>query len=211
MTVVLHLPFRGRWTTQNSPANRVPSHGTTLFGTSHAIDFVAVDPRGRSAPNGWRAIVATESPELFFGFGLPILAPVAGTVLAVLDGETDHEARRSQPALLGYALSQAQRIRRGPGSIAGNHVIVACSAAGPFVLLAHLQRHSVCVEPGQIVRPGDEVGRCGNSGNSTQPHVHVQATDSVEWAIARGLPLLFHRAADADRPWLPRNGETFEC
>lgn len=46
----LAYPFEGRWLTQNSPANRVPSHGTTLMATSYAIDFVPVDEAGRTAP-----------------------------------------------------------------------------------------------------------------------------------------------------------------
>ena len=48
--VMLDLPFRGRWMARNSPAKRVPSHGTHLLGTTYAIDFIAVDERGRSAP-----------------------------------------------------------------------------------------------------------------------------------------------------------------
>ncbi|MGO3279506.1 MAG: M23 family peptidase, partial [Brevibacterium aurantiacum] len=39
----MDYPFTGRWLVQNSPANRVPSHGTRLFATSYAIDFVPVD------------------------------------------------------------------------------------------------------------------------------------------------------------------------
>ena len=49
-TVDLSYPVQGRWLTQNSPANRVPSHGTTRLATSFAIDFVPVDEAGRTAP-----------------------------------------------------------------------------------------------------------------------------------------------------------------
>ena len=42
-------PFAGRWLVQNSPANRVPSHGTASFATSYAIDFVPVGYDGRTA------------------------------------------------------------------------------------------------------------------------------------------------------------------
>ena len=42
----LAYPFEGRRLTRNSPADRVPSHGTSLFGTTWAIDFVPVDGRG---------------------------------------------------------------------------------------------------------------------------------------------------------------------
>lgn len=207
--VVLNLPFRGRWLTQNSPARRVPSHGTDLFGVTYAIDFVAVDGHGRSAPRTWRSLLTTESPHLFRGFGLPILAPEGGVVVEVHDGEVDHEARRSQPTLLRYALTQASRVRLGIGAIAGNHVVIALSPSGPYVGVVHLRCGSVRVGLGDRVRAGDQIGECGNSGNSTEPHVHVQVTDSTDWAGARGLPLAFRGAGSEanDRVWLPREGE----
>lgn len=208
-TVVLELPFRGRWLTQNSPARRVPSHGTDLLGVTYAIDFVAVDGDGRSAPRTWRSWVTTEPPHLFRGFGLPILAPEDGVVVDVHDGEADHEARRSPLTLLRYALTQAGRVRQGIDAIAGNRVVIAMSPSGPYVAVVHLRRGSVRVGLGDRVRAGDPVGACGNSGNSTEPHVHVQVTDSTDWAVARGLPLAFRAAAGeaSGRIWLPREGE----
>jgi hypothetical protein len=203
--VVLDLPFRGSWRVENSPARRVPSHGTYAFGTSHAIDFVAVNDAGRSAPRSWRSLVATELPEVFTGFGQPILAPLSGTVTAVLDGEPDHEGRRSQLTLVPYMLGQPERIRKGIAAVAGNYVVIAAGASGPFVLLAHLRQGTVRVRPGQPVEAGDPVGQCGNSGNSTEPHVHVQVTDSTDWQRARGVPLAF-RHPDG-RVWVPGESE----
>ncbi|GAA1995542.1 M23 family metallopeptidase [Microbacterium pumilum] len=206
--VILRFPFHGRWLARNSPADRVPSHGTALFGTTYAIDFVAVDERGRTAPRGWRSAVATEPPERFFAFGSPLLAPTAGEVVLAHDGETDHAARRSVLALVPYLLGQASRVREGAAGVAGNHVVLSLGAGGPFVLLAHLRRGSLVVRVGDRVALGDQVGECGNSGNSTQPHVHVQATDSTDWPTARGLPIAFVDDETRD-PWVPRNGRPF--
>ncbi|WP_438354219.1 peptidoglycan DD-metalloendopeptidase family protein [Microbacterium sp. CJ88] len=110
-------------------------------------------------------------------------------VVAAHDGEDDHVARRSPFALLGYAASQASRVRGGAGAIAGNHVVLA--VAGGFVLLAHLRRGSVAVSPGEQVAAGAPLGACGNSGNSTEPHVHLQAMDGADASSARGLPIAF--------------------
>ena len=192
--VVLAYPFSGRWRARNSPARRVPSHGSHLMGTTYAIDFIPVDAQGRSAPWSWRAAVATEPPERFVGFGAPIYAPLSGRVVLAHDGEPDHEARRSQLTLVPYMLGQAGRARRGAAAIAGNHVVIAAADEGPFVLLAHLRQGSLRVAVGEHIWEGDPVGACGNSGNSTQPHVHVQATDSTVWERARGRPIAFRSA-----------------
>jgi hypothetical protein len=76
--VLLDLPFRGRWLARNSPARHVPSHGTHAFGLTYAIDFIAVDQHGRSAPRTWRTFLSVEPPEVFRGFGEPILTPGPG-------------------------------------------------------------------------------------------------------------------------------------
>ncbi|MFI7582209.1 M23 family metallopeptidase [Kocuria sp. M1N1S27] len=203
--VVLDLPFRGSWRVENSPARRVPSHGTEAFGSSHAIDFVAVDAGGRSAPRTWRSLAAAEPPELFRGFGAPILAPVTGTVVLAHDEEPDHEARRSPLTLVPYMLGQAGRARGGVAALAGNHVVVAVGPAGPFVVLAHLRHGSVQVRPGQYLHVGAVLAECGNSGNSTQPHVHVQVSDSTDWHRAHGVPLAFRDRTG--RTWVPAESE----
>jgi hypothetical protein len=190
--IQLTLPFAGPWLVQNSPARRVPSHGTDLFGERYAIDFVGVDDRGRTAaPGGWGARFGTEPPERFVGFGRPVLAPVSGIVVAVHDGEVDHEGRRSQLALLAYALGQAARVRAGPTAVAGNHVILRLVGGAGYVALVHLRAGSIRVGVGEAMTAGQALALCGNSGNSTQPHLHLQAMDSLDLANAKGLPISF--------------------
>ncbi len=213
--LLLRLPFRGLWMARNSPARKIPSHGTRALGVTYAIDFVGVDARGLPAPRTWRTAFAVEDPAGFSGFGRPILAPAAGTVVTVHDGEPDHSARRSQLTLVPYALGQAKRVRQGVAAVAGNHVVIALRPEGPYVLLAHLRRGSVRVSPGDALAVGDAVGECGNSGNSTQPHVHVQVTDSLDWPRATGLPMAFRRPGsatdDTDGGWMPAESEVVDA
>ncbi|GAA1187000.1 M23 family metallopeptidase [Nesterenkonia xinjiangensis] len=194
--VDLHYPFDGRWLTQNSPADRVPSHGTVLFAASYAIDFVPVDDTGRTAPISLRSLVRSESPDRFPGFGRPVLAPVEGVIVAAHDAEGDHAVHRGLPSV-GYALTQRSRATQGWVALAGNHVFI--DAGGAVIVLCHLQQDSVCVEVGQKVRPGDMLGRCGNSGNSTEPHLHLQAMDRSDVERARAVPFTL-------RGSLPPNG-----
>jgi hypothetical protein len=195
--VDLAYPFVGRWLTQNSPANRVPSHGTTLFGTSYAIDFVPVDEAGRTAPISFTSLMRPEPADRFPGFGRPLLAPVDGVVVAAHDTEPDHDSYRGLPSV-GYALTQRRRAEAGWVTLAGNHVLI--EGGGAVIAVCHLQQGSVAFRPGQAVRRGDVLGRCGNSGNSTEPHVHLQAIDSRDVERANAVPLTFDGQ-------LPRNGE----
>jgi hypothetical protein len=200
-TLDLAYPFRGRWLVQNSPANRVPSHGTRLFATAYAIDFVPVDERGRSARLSLASILRPEPPELFPGFGRQLTAPAPGVVVAVHDGEPDHQAFRGIPSIR-YALTQQRRAAKGWPGLGGNHVIIEFRA-GEFVALCHLQHGSIRVSAGQSVAVGDEIGQCGNSGNSTEPHVHVQAMNARDLHHASAIPISFEGR-------LPRNREVVD-
>ncbi|QGH69767.1 M23 family metallopeptidase [Pseudactinotalea sp. HY158] len=199
--VDLAYPFIGRWLARNSPADRVPSHGTELFASAHAIDFVAVDSAGRTAPITLRSLLRPEPANGFPGFGRPVLAPAAGTVVAAHDHQPDHDARRGIPSL-GYALTQRRRAADGWLALAGNHVFIDVGAA--VIALCHLQRGSVAVVAGERVEAGTVLGRCGNSGNSTEPHLHLQAVDTPDLGRARAVPITFGGT-------LPRNGQVIEA
>ena len=191
-------PFAGRWLVRNSPANRVPSHGTRRLATSYAIDFVPLGRGRSSAPLTLQTLFLPEPPpERFAGFGQEILAPVAGTVVAVHDTEDDHDAYRGLPSI-GYALTQGRRAGAGWPALAGNHIFI--EAGGNVVALCHLQRGSARVRPGQAVAAGAIIARCGNSGNSTEPHLHLQVIDDRSVERARAVPVTFGGA-------LPANGE----
>jgi hypothetical protein len=205
-SIVVSLPFEGRWSVENSPARRVPSHGTDLMGERYAIDFVAVDEHRRTAyRRHWRTLLSTEPAERFLAFGRPILAPADGVVAHVHDGEVDHDGRRSQLTLLPYAFSQSARLRQGVAAIAGNYVIVALSRTGTFVLLAHLKAGSLRVTEGEHVAAGQPIAECGNSGNSTQPHLHLQAMNNADPSIAAGVAIAFHRFRE-----YPRGADGFQ-
>jgi len=196
-SIGLKYPFVGRWLVQNSPADRVPSHGTALFASSYAIDFIPVDARGRTAPVTVATLMRTEQPERFPGFGRNLLAPVDGIVVGTHDAEPDHPAYRGLPSI-GYALTQRRRVQAGWVALAGNHVLI--ESQGIVVALCHLQQGSLTVQPGQRVRMSDVVGRCGNSGNSTEPHVHVQAVDDRDIDYANAVQITFNGT-------MPHNGE----
>jgi len=119
--------------------------------------------------------------------GSSVLSPAGGTIAFVRDGMED--LQRS----LGFA-----RLG-GPENALGNHVVL--EVEGWYVFLCHLQRGSICVEAGQTVAAGQAVGKCGNSGRTTAPHLHVHAQDRSHYAFreARGLPVTFGKTRGEPR------------
>ena len=78
------------------------------------------------------------------------------------------------------------------GNPEGNHVILRCSAA--WVLLAHMKQGSLIPRRHDHVATGQPLGRVGNSGNSSEPHLHIQAVHvngPEDRLTGRALPVLF--------------------
>jgi len=195
-TINLSYPFYGHWQVRNSPANRVPSHGTTQFATAHAIDFGPVNEDGKSAIYTLNTFFRPEPPEKFVGSGREIHSRINGTVMAVHDGEPDHTAYRGLLSI-HYAFTQNSRIGDGWKGLAGNHVLIG--TVGVVIALCHLRQGSITVSLHQAVVVGQVVAECGNSGNSTEQHLHIQAMDSPEPEAVAAIPMTF-------RGELPRNG-----
>jgi len=197
--VAVRPPVSGRWEALNSPADRVPSHGLHAYGQTYAIDFVHVPEGEERRWDGWSP--RARRAEDFPGFGLPVVAPCDGTVVHVGDGARDHGGRTSWPLLALWFAESALRELAGPGRLLGNHVVIEV-APGVHALVAHLRRGSVTVRPGERVRAGEQIATCGNSGNSTEPHVHFQLMDLARPALAAGLPFRLH-----DGRAIPASGE----
>ncbi|PWI41039.1 M23 family metallopeptidase [Streptomyces sp. ICBB 8177] len=127
-----------------------------------ALDIVAVDPaHGSRRPH--RLVNGLDGdgrsgggPESYVIYGAKLYAPCDGTVVSAADGLPDQEPGR---------------IRFGP--LYGNHVFI--DTGHEIVKMAHLRPGSVAVTTGQTVRAGQLVGEVGNSGNTTEPHLHLHA------------------------------------
>lgn len=77
--------------------------------------------------------------------------------------------------------------------LAESAVVIALRDSGAFVALVHLRAGSLRVAVGDQVTTGQQIAECGNSGNSTQPHVHLQVMDSPDLSVAQGVPMSFRR------------------
>lgn len=134
-----------------------------------------------------------DSPELaaYGCWNTPVLSPIDARVHAAEDGRPD--ARPGE-------LSTREPL--------GNHVVLALPT-GTFLVIAHLKQGSVRVRAGDRVHAGDVIGACGNSGHTSEPHIHIhhQRQDPTRHPVgfAEGLPLFFR---DHDGERMPRGGLT---
>lgn len=206
--VLVQMPVTGRWVALNSPANRVPSHGLHAYGQSYALDLVH-DPVRQPRPafgSGW----GFRPPATFPAFGQPVLAPADGVVVRVRDRARDHRSRNSWFGIAYLIVEAFVRELFGPGRVLGNRIVLDLGD-GVYAALAHLRQHSARVAVGDVVRTGQYLADCGNSGNSSEPHLHLQLMDHPWLVVAAGLPMEFENfeGADPGRPRVPRNGEPF--
>lgn len=88
-------------------------------------------------------------------------------------------------------LKQGERVKNGITKSAGNYIVIQSKDLNTFICIVHLKKNTVVLKKGQSVKVGDKIGECGNSGNSIQPHIHIQAMNSLNLMSKNGIPLYF--------------------
>jgi murein DD-endopeptidase MepM/ murein hydrolase activator NlpD len=177
----LTLPFTGIWGVIQGFDTIETHHGYAAF----ALDFVPAQPKGtREPPRG--------APLSDFAcYGRPVLAPADGTVVAVEGGARDWP---------GHVKGRDE----------GNYVILQ-HAPGEFTEFRHLAAGSVTLALGARVRRGEQIGRCGNSGNAVTPHLHVGFLSSFDPIVTRPMVLSDYQVLTPtgwrDGDGTPRKGE----
>jgi len=131
-------------------------------------------------------MVGTENNADYGCFGQPVLAPAAGTIVI---------ARGDQPDRTPGVMV--------PDDPCGNEVAIELET-GTYLVLCHLQQGSVGVAEGDIVTENQHLGRCGNSGHTSEPHLHIhhqrQDPRVYPFGFAEGLRLGFHSIDGSSHP-----------
>jgi hypothetical protein len=194
--IVVDLPLRGEWTVEQTPAHRIPSHGTDILGQRYAYDFTRTDHRpGHHVhpASTLRWLLIGGRTRDCYGWGEPVHAALEGVVTSAVDGVPErswvHPVRDAVVALDAARRYGTGRAPSDPRDLAGNHLVIR--SAEVFALYAHLVPGSITVVPGEHVPLGAVVGRVGHSGNSTSPHLHFQLMDSADPRGAGGIPCAF--------------------
>lgn len=167
------LPFEGEWTVINGCFTKEFSHSWDIPTQRYAYDFIMLDEEGKSYSGNSKQVNA------YYCYNREILAPADGIVIKV-------EKNAKDTIILGNG-----RFFNRASHIAGNYIVIKHSD-NEFSTLAHLKEDSIVVHVGDKVARGQKLATCGNTGNSSEPHLHFQLQNGVDFYNSLGLPVRFN-------------------
>jgi murein DD-endopeptidase MepM/ murein hydrolase activator NlpD len=176
--IVIGPPLRGAdWLAANGPNNRsihrlalIPIQGRLAIAQRFAIDWVQLKTADATFTGD------PKDNKNYAAYGADVLAVADATVVATKDGIPENV-----PGLTSRAAPITLE------TVAGNHIILDLGG-GNYCMYAHLQPGSLKVKVGDKVKRGQVLGLLGNSGNSTEPHLHFQVMDGTSPLGSEGLP-----------------------
>jgi hypothetical protein len=159
----------------------MPVNGALHFAQRFAIDWMKLDDAGRLV-HGDPADVRS-----YTGYDHEVLAVADGTVIETLD-ELDDQVPGKNPDPSTITID----------NVDGNHVVLDLGG-GRYAFYAHLRKGSVAVHRGDRVRRGQVLGRIGNTGNTSAPHLHFHLMDGPSVLGSEGIPYVIDRFALAGK------------
>ncbi|MFD2822286.1 DUF3887 domain-containing protein [Lacinutrix iliipiscaria] len=184
----MSLPFNEEWFVFWGGLTQEDNYHVAYENQSGAYDFVIVK-------DGKTFEGSRDKNENYYAFGKEITAPCDAKVVKVITGVDDNFPGRKNPV-----------------QVTGNTVILETKNK-EFIVLAHFKAKSIIVQEGQIVKQGDVLGQCGNSGNSTEPHLHLSLQNVLDLEIATGAKLYFDKIlvnGEIKEDYLPKKNEKIQ-
>ncbi|WP_253735707.1 M23 family metallopeptidase [Paenibacillus sp. FJAT-26967] len=165
------LPFRGEWDVVWGGTNVLLNYHYEHQSQRYAYDLVRMKDGSSYSGDGAKL-------ESYYAFGQEVLAPAPGTIVKMENGKPDNEI--------------GQTDAENP---AGNHVVID-HGNGEFSYLAHFKQDSILVKPGDRVKSGQKLGLVGNSGNTSEPHIHYHVSDGPDLFEASSIRIKFKGGMD---------------
>ncbi len=170
----LSLPFRGKWLVFWGGDTKELNLHHDAPNQRFAFDFLGVDEKGNTRKGD------AQINEDYFAFGREVLAPADGVVTDVINGVRDNTPGSMNPySALGNAVFIQHR----------EHEVS---------VLAHLKLGSIKVKVGDKVKKGQTIGLCGNSGNSSEPHLHYHLQNTPIIQNGTGIKCYFEKVIVTD-------------
>jgi hypothetical protein len=164
---ILNLPFEGMWMVYWGGDTKEMNQHHDVPNQKYAFDFLRVDKDGKTHKNEGRR------NEDYFAFGERVTAPADGIVTDVIRGVRDNTPGSMNPY-----------------SALGNAVIIK-HREHEVSILAHFKKGSIQVNFGDRVKRGQVLGSCGNSGNSSEPHLHYHLQNTPIVQDGNGIKCIF--------------------
>jgi hypothetical protein len=166
------LPFKGKWVAVNGCFRKEYSHSWDIPTQRYAYDFIILDESNKSYDNDFKNVTS------YYCYDKEILSPADGVVVEIKNNSQD-----------SVILNKNKFIFKAK-HIAGNYIVIR-HAENEYSTLAHLKKDSIKVKVGDTVSKGQVIALCGNSGNSTEPHLHFQLQTGQNFYNSAGLPIHF--------------------
>jgi murein DD-endopeptidase MepM/ murein hydrolase activator NlpD len=163
----LSLPFKGEWFTVWGGDTKAQNYHVVSKTQRHAFDFLVLGPNRKTYERS-----GTRNED-YFAFGKPIYAVCDAEVFKVITGVEDNKPGDMNPA-----------------QMLGNSVILK-TEFDEYIVYAHFEKETIRVKEGQKVKRGQYLGNCGNSGNSTEAHLHLHIQDGPNIMGAVGVKCYF--------------------
>ena len=182
----LILPFKEEWTVFWGGDTEELNYHAENEAQKNAFDFVITDKNGKS----FKTDGGTNDD--YYAFGKELIAPCDAEVVLVVDGVKDNIPGELNPIY-----------------VPGNTVVLK-TENNEFLFFAHFKQNSIVVKQGQKIKLGELLGLCGNSGNSSEAHLHFHIQNVEDMNKATGAKSYFWEIlvkGDLKKDYSPIKGE----
>ena len=165
----LILPFKDEWTVNWGGDTEELNYHVQSKNQKNAFDFSIMDAKGKTFKTD------RKTNEDFYAFGKELIAPCDGEIILAVDGVKDN------------IVGEMNTFHTG-----GNSIILK-NATNEYLVFCHFKQNSIVVKQGQKVKQGQLLGLCGNSGNSSEPHLHFHIQNVESMNEATGVKCYFDK------------------
>ena len=166
----LKLPFTGEWYVGwGGDTKELNYHGITSIAQKNAFDILITDKTGKTHTGDGKR------NEDYYAFGKLLTTPCDGEIVTVVNGVKDNIPGEMNAFHTG-----------------GNTVIIK-TENNEYLVFCHFKYQSIKVKEGQKISRGQPLGQCGNSGRSSEPHIHFHIQNMEDVNKATGIKCYFER------------------
>lgn len=173
--VELEFPLKGDdFCVVHGGSGEITNHHSSVPAQKYALDIVQLNSFGFRAQK-----LSPKNLNDFIIFGSVVYSPCDGTVIEAIGQFEDQEL-----------------MTMNPDNPVGNYVAIAKKNSDVVIILGHFKKESIRVKKGEVLQKGQPIALVGNSGNTTEPHLHIHAMKNFTGDFiftGEGVPMTFNK------------------